>query len=462
MDCLLKHNLIKQYLQTNFKEKEFRRAIKYTLILGIQNLYQQHGINSSFTLKQLTSMITSNNGTIQVQSDLPALSQCLKDIKSQLGDIQNELDHTKSSSNSKQITIKSDAKIDKKKVRNKKNKDKNTKYGNYPVWWPNDDGINENDGINDDDTPNDDEISDNDNNNSNPPHLTYPNVYNQPIAFSIPKEQFDKNNDNIVELHLNLYPEYLQKCLDPNSESKINKNKIRNKMNKINKKSRSKSLIRSTESSQAKTFGIPTQSAFLKANNRNIAPCLKYQNNSDQPSISNNIKKRKQKQRKKRNENRRKSLPNKMNKGKVPKYLQNVESRIKRELRKDKLRNDHIQKEKESFLRDLARNGLDQNKNDQYIDEWREKFGYNRLGNDDISRPSAISVADAMIQSDIIQAMDPSLNKKPTLITNQTQDDINNNSFNINFLSDLREWASGLTQNNNDSITNDITLIDYD
>merc|ERR1712232_556827 len=98
-----KHNLIKQYLHGNFKQKEFKRAVKYTLIIGIQTLYQLHGDAttnpySSITLDQLSSMIVSNNGTLQVQADLPALSKCLKDIKSQLGDIQNELD---SSSNPK-------------------------------------------------------------------------------------------------------------------------------------------------------------------------------------------------------------------------------------------------------------------------------------------------------------------------------------------------------------------------
>ena len=97
MDWLLKHNLIKQYLHGNFKQTEFKRAVKYTLIIGIQTLYQLHGNAttnpySSITLEQLSKMIVSNNGTLQVQADLPALSKCLKDIKSQLGDIQNELD----------------------------------------------------------------------------------------------------------------------------------------------------------------------------------------------------------------------------------------------------------------------------------------------------------------------------------------------------------------------------------
>merc|ERR1712048_498514 len=78
-----------------------KRAVKYTLIIGIQTLYQLHGDAktnpySSITLEQLSSMIVSNNGTLQVQADLPALTKCLKNIKSQLGDIQNELDTTKS------------------------------------------------------------------------------------------------------------------------------------------------------------------------------------------------------------------------------------------------------------------------------------------------------------------------------------------------------------------------------
>jgi len=252
------------------------------------------------------------------------------------------------------------------------------------------------------------------------------------------------------------------------------RNKKRN-----NKKNRSKSLTRCTESSQARTIGIRPQSAFLKANNRNVAPCLKYQKKSvdlNQRSVPNNMKKRKQK--KKQNQNRRKSLPNKSNK--VPRYLQNVESRIKKELRRDKIRNNVAQNEKKSFLRDVARYGLDENKNDEYIDEWREKFGYERLGSDEISKPSAISVADAIMQSNVIQAMDPSLNKRPTLITGNLIDMNNNHetdtfydqvinnggdtndSMNMNFLSELREWASGLTENNNDSITNDLNVVDSD
>lgn len=405
MDWLLKHNLIKQYLNSNFKKKEFERAIKYTLIIGIQTLYQLHGNttrnpHSSFSLEQLASMIVSNNGTIQVQSDLPALSQCLKDIKNQLGDIQNELDHTKksskssskSSSNSKKKTLKPN--VDD----TKKNTIKNKKYGSYPEWWPKDDQSNDklNDKLND--TLND-TLNDND-----PSHSMHPQIYNQPIAFSIPKEQFNKNN----ELHVYLYPEYIQKCLDKNEfdEKRMNKKKLNKNKKILNKKNRSKSLNRCTESSQAKTFGVRPQSGFLKANNRNVAPCLKYQRTSNQSLTSNN------------NNNN-----NNIKRKRKPKYLQNVESRIKKELNKDKLRINKIEQEKKSFLRDIARYGLDEDKNDQYIDEWRDKFGYDRIGSDEITKPSAISVADAIMQSHVSQTMD-------------------DDSINVNFLSELREWAS--------------------
>lgn len=81
-------------------------AVRYTLIIGIQTLYQLHGNSAtnpfdSFTLEQLSAMITSNNGTLQVQADLPALNKCLKDIKTQLGNIQNELSEPQKSSKPK-------------------------------------------------------------------------------------------------------------------------------------------------------------------------------------------------------------------------------------------------------------------------------------------------------------------------------------------------------------------------
>ena len=63
-----------------------------------------------------------------------------------------------------------------------------------------------------------------------------------------------------------------------------------------------------------------------------------------------------------------------------------------------------------------------------------------------------------MMQSSIIQAIDPSFNKQPMLNTQNyaeqqesntlydrvTKHDINT-SMNMNFVSDLREWAAGLS-----------------
>merc|ERR1712228_123413 len=171
----------------------------------------------------------------------------------------------------------------------------------YPKWWPEDDIDDETDNILSDTENENDENVENmqpsmvNMQHNNPPHCQHPNIYNQPIAFSVPTEQFNKNEkDNIVQLHVNLYPEYMQKCLDNNNiinnpqnqqnevdklEMYRNKNvkKEKPKRSKRDKNNRSRSLTRCTESSQAKSNGNRPQSAYLKSVNRNIAPCLKYQ-----------------------------------------------------------------------------------------------------------------------------------------------------------------------------------------
>merc|ERR1711971_1414122 len=157
--------------------------------------------------------------------------------------------------------------------------------------------------------------------------------------------------------------------------------------------------------------------------------------------------------------------------GCTPKYLQNVQSKIKKDLKRDRMRNLHAQNEKEDLLKNIAKYGMNEHANDQYVDEWRAQFGYNRMGRDEIDKPSAISVADAMMQSEVIQAIDPSMNKKPMLITHnlldfdrpnvdvlydddlmpnvqqvskENQDPKETMTTDMNFLTDLREWASGL------------------
>eukprot|EP01084_Bolivina_argentea_P114898 204453_1 len=458
-------------------------------------------------------MIVSNSGTLQVQADLPALSKCLKDIKLQLGDIQNELDsrpstkpiHTQSPTDtqklvtniiktsprnttnikktkSKSTASKSVHKSTKTKVLNKA--DSNWRTGAvqmipnanavYPEWWPNDE-TNENcyeipqDEVTTDNTESEttEQIIQNAYNTC-APAVQHPHVYSQPIAFSVPKSQFGKDTDgNVVQLHVNLYPEYMQKCLDANAMDKVNndehqarnktvnnKKKRKSKFTKKGKNSRSKSLTRCTESSQAKANGKRPQSSYLKANNRNIAPCLKHQ----KPRVG---------QRKRTKAQRRKSLPHKASK--VPKYLQNVESRIKKELRKDRTRRNKRESEKQCLMQDIAKYGLNENENDQYYEEWKEQFGYDRISAADVTKPSVLTVADAMMHSEIIQAMNPSFTKEPTLVTGneslfldadlndktnsvydraifnkENESSLANDSLNnMNFLSDLREWASG-------------------
>eukprot|EP01084_Bolivina_argentea_P117835 209188_1 len=493
MDWLFKHNLIKQYLQQNFKQKEFKKAIKYTLIIGIQTLYQLHGNTTtdpyvSFTLEQLSSMIVANNGTLNIQSDLPALNKCLKDIKQQLGDIQNELDSNKtnkSNSQSKKLVQNickpipnPNTKVIKCKTNSLKDKiakanvvpkaDNKWRIGDteqfkptsnaiYPQWWPKHDLDDSQREIEQEKT---DIIDDSDNDYIQVPiteekmngntyidtQVQHPHIYNHPIAFNIPKAQFKDNKDNnIVQLHVNLYPEYMQKCMDNNKETDVfNTFEHRNKhINKNNKKkqvktNKLKTLTQCTESSQAKASGNKTQKEFLKSVNRNIAPCLKHK----KPKVINYKKKKN----------------NKLI-SKKPKYLQNVESRIKNELKKDRKRNICIQNEKEMFMKDITKYGLNEDKNDKYYDEWKEKFGYNRLSNNDIITPSVMTVADAMMKSNIMQAINPSLNKEPILYTqnlveiNAENYGISNNQRNINeesnqsihLLTDLRKWAQSLT-----------------
>eukprot|EP00484_Ammonia_sp_Unknown_P004273 CAMPEP_0197075816 /NCGR_PEP_ID=MMETSP1384-20130603/211798_1 /TAXON_ID=29189 /ORGANISM="Ammonia sp." /LENGTH=617 /DNA_ID=CAMNT_0042514665 /DNA_START=73 /DNA_END=1927 /DNA_ORIENTATION=- len=605
MDWLLKHNLIRQYLQTNFTLKEYKKAVKYTLIVGIQTLYQLHGNSStdprvSFSLEQLAAMIVSNNGTLQVQSDLPALNKCLKDIKAQLGDIQTGLDDRRTppstsaatrsktntqkfvnnlvshraSSNStktkhshknpkrKQMKSKAKSANNSKRKRAKqqmvKKADSKWRVGDsqqfkqnadqiYPKWWPKDDdsryyrGADSNHSFHVDakqehdeeaePQSQDDEEEEHDAESRNydnyeedtphPPHVAHPQIYEQPIAFSIPKTQFAEQagKDNIVQLHVNLYPEYMQKCVDANMNHAHHRNKAGHAKQRKNSSQRAKSLTRCTESSQAKAVGNRAQSAFLKSDRRNIAPCLKYNIPAKEtktkrvseptrgadskanerkseiiggvkyniPAKETNTKRvseptmrsRQQSKRKKVGNNRRRSLPNKpannaSNGG--PKYLQNVESRIRNDLNKDRMRNRSIQREKKLFLRDIARFGLQDDdeqsgENDEYVQDWKEQFKYDRLSRDEIARPSAVSVADAMMKSDVIQAIDPSFNKKPMLVNANRVDfeaermdtlyetvmnskhhdhgdeatiSMPNDSLNMDFLSDLREWAAGL------------------
>ena len=345
----------------------------------------------------------------------------------------------------------------------------------YPEWWPKDDEIEE------DEPQIDDEQKEKEKEEleskvvsesayPDQPQVQHPQIYNQPIAFSVPKQNFakDAGDNNIVQFHVNLYPEYMQKCLDPNASTKIKTaddepNELSANINKQNqsecqrakpkkaKQSRTRSLTRCTESSQAKAKGVRPQSAYLRSVNRDIAPCLKRKK---QPNPTKSIKKKRKKK----------------VKGSKPKYLQNVQSRIKNDLMRDKMRKYRMQNETEDLMQNIAKYGLDDNENDEYYDEWREQFGYNRIGRDEINKPSAISVADAMMQSEIIQGIDPSLNKRPTLITGNLTDFDDNDtnilyedmpkreenayedaneslSMNMNFLTDLREWASGLVDN---------------
>merc|ERR1740123_2830845 len=338
-------------------------------------------------------------------------------------------------------------------------KTKNKSNGTYPEWWPKDDEIEQNEQqpepIIDDDDESEEVYSDNV--YAERPEVQHPNVYNQPIAFSVPKQNFGKDaNDNCnVQVHVNLYPEYMQKCLDPNAETKIETNERLNQSecrtrNGKSKQSRdrARSLTRCTESSQAKLQGVRPQSAYLKSVNRDIAPCLKRKKKSNPIPI----------QKKKKNKKQR-SLYGAC----TPKYLQNVQSKIKKDLKRDRMRNLHAQNEKEDLLKNIAKYGMNEHANDQYVDEWRAQFGYNRMGRDEIDKPSAISVADAMMQSEVIQAIDPSMNKKPMLLTsnlldfdtniadndlsNENQDPNETMTTDMNFLTDLRDWASGLVDN---------------
>lgn len=569
MDWLLKHNLIKQYLQQNFKQREFKKAIKYTLIIGIQTLYQLHGNSAtnpfdSFTLEQLSSMITSNNGTLQVQSDLPALNKCLKDIKTQLGNIQNELSEPQKSSKPKPIKPSTDNA--QKFVRNlmgtnsTTNSNENTKEINtkstsassreaapsnhevvkkadhkwrdsdnavfkpsavYPKWWPDDANDNESDHDQENQTEtkesNQHSFSENTQSRNimehshHQPHVQQPHIYKQPVAFTVPTDQL--KDEKVVQVHVNLYPEYLQKCLEPNSIQKVNnpediesehgfteqnssshcqvshrgqRNTGNQTQNGTKKKStrrhnRSKSLTRCTESSHAKLNGVRPQSAFLKSGRRDTAPCLKFQKlpKSSRPQSS-----RRRTRNNSMNE-RRKSLPNKTKvcgSNTVPKYLRNVQSRIKGELRKDRRRSQRVQSDKETVIRNIARYGLNDDEND--ADEWSHRFGYSRIGRDEITKPTAISVADAMMQSDLIKCFDPSFNKEPVLIGNthkssyggdaeqertRTEEPLTTteeslydrirrsshhkqslassglDGMNMSFVTDLREWAAGLS-----------------
>merc|ERR1712032_116622 len=117
--------------------------------------------------------------------------------------------------------------------------------------------------------------------------------------------------------------------------------KCRSKMSS-RKKNRSRSLTRCTESSQAKAQGVRPQSAYLKSVNRDIAPCLKRKKKSD-PIV---IKKKKTKKQKK--------------------YLQNVQSRIKKDLQRDRMRSLHAQNEKADLMKNFAKYGMDEHANDQY------------------------------------------------------------------------------------------------
>jgi len=574
MDWLLKHSLIKQYLQTNFKQREFKKAIKYTLIIGIQTLYQLHGNSAtnpfeSFSLEQLAAMIISNNGILQVQSDLPELNKCLKDIKTQLGSIQNELAETQNDTPSRTIessvttskssnaqkfvqnlvsnpskrsqsskpkgskkTIPSKVAKTSNPLKTKVRKKSDSKWRDgdsqkfkpsavYPKWWPEDDVEDEhhydhqcpdqeNQGNNAvADTVHDEQQAFPEETQSRdvhiPSHVEQPHIYKQPVAFSVPTNQL--KDENVVQLHVNLYPEYLQKCLDPNSIQKVNNPESEDhgdpqqldqrhrphpkgsKHSKTNQrtKNRSKSLTRCTESSHARTSGVRSRSDFLKSQRRNIAPCLKYakpQRSSSRPQTA------KTKRRQSANE-RRKSLPNANKEGSsdcaVPKYLRNVTSRIKGELKRDKQRNQKMQSQKESAIRNIARYGLHDDEHD--AEEWTQRFGYSRIGMNEITKPTAISVADAMMQSDLIQAMDPSFNKRPALMaqgnakrTRLVESGLNdgddraesrdqgtteslyerirrgshlmertgtgspkNDGVNMSFVTDLREWAAGLS-----------------
>ena len=212
------------------------------------------------------------------------------------------------------------------------------------------------------------------------PHVQQPHIYKQPGAFTVPTDQL--KDEKVVQVHVNLYPEYLQKCLEPNSIQKVNnpediesehgfteqnssshcqvshhgeRNTGNQTHNGTKKKStrrhnRSKSLTRCTESSHAKLNGVRPQSAFLKSGRRDTAPCLKFQKlpKSSRPQSS-----RRRTRNSSMNE-RRKSLPNKTKvcgSNTVPKYLRNVQSRIKGELRKDRRRSQRVQSDKETVIR---------------------------------------------------------------------------------------------------------------
>jgi len=247
---------------------------------------------------------------------------------------------------------------------------------------------------------------------------------------------------------------------------------------------RAKSLTRCTESSHARSSGVRTQSAFLKSERRNVAPCQRFQGKE-------NASRRDNHQRKK---NRRKSLPSNANSKSSkanrasktrPKYLQNVRSRIKDELQRDRTRNQQVQSRKEAIIRDIARHGLDENEKDGKCDEWKERHQYARKQRiaDEASKPGPMSIADAMMHSDIIQAMDPSLGKRPLLVikdreqarerektakqdsTDALYDRVMNGkgddgtaSVASHLLSDLREWAAGLSSQG----TNEMNTVDTD
>jgi len=530
MDWLLKHSVIKQYLQTNFKQREFKKAVKYTLIIGIQTLYQLHGNPAvhpfeSFTLEQLSAMIISNDGALRVQADLPALSKCLKDIKTQLGSIHQELAETQPAAararpptatqtekfvrnlvESKPHSVAAaeptqlieakraeaaNPKVSKKADSKWRDGDspKTKPSGVYPEWWPEDDAEDNSDRQRQEthDRPNQEsEAQPLSNHIEHRPPVEPPNVYKQPVAFSVPTAQL--KDENVVQLQVNLYPEYLQKCLGPDAIHKVNnpedseheterppnhrrttQSKHRGSASKAAKrgKNRSKSLTRCTESSQAKSSGVRPQSAFLKSAGRDTAPCLKFQRAS-RPQSSHRVRDSNSDR-----ENRRKSLPNKSRTAvtaRKPKYLRNVKSRIRGELRRDRLRTQAIQSEKKSLIRDIARYGLDDDKNDIDAEEWSERFGYSRIRRDEVTKATALSVADAMMESDLIQAMDPSINKQPALVTERASfididgpeqgaqqqplyDRIRESAFkngddaasmaNVSLVADLRKWAFG-------------------
>eukprot|EP00485_Elphidium_margaritaceum_P005720 CAMPEP_0202687790 /NCGR_PEP_ID=MMETSP1385-20130828/3404_1 /ASSEMBLY_ACC=CAM_ASM_000861 /TAXON_ID=933848 /ORGANISM="Elphidium margaritaceum" /LENGTH=590 /DNA_ID=CAMNT_0049342637 /DNA_START=21 /DNA_END=1793 /DNA_ORIENTATION=+ len=585
MEWLLKHNLVRQYLQSNFSEKEYQKAIKYTLIIGIQTLYQLHGSSNTtaaFSLEQLASMIVANNGTLHVQADLPALSQCLKDIKQQLGDLRCGLDErrpnatqtvvkkinnrahtsatttTSGTSNNNsvddQLTAKSKSKSkpkqksktgkkcnSKKKIvrsttqRGRRKADSQWRTGDahsfdthkrYPNWWPQDDDRryyarhtappktsteamdkrSETTSPTPTPTPSPTQQQQPQKQKQKQKvRQSYPHRYQEPVAFNIPTSQFQADGDGdgdgddskqqrVVQLHVNLYPEYLQKCLHDN-QLQGNQAQLMQQQQHVYDdndeeshkmmKPRSKSLSRCTESSHAKATGKPAQSRFLRAaTQRGIAPCLKHNaSHSERDRDRDRVRARAQEQmlsdrdtRSRRR--RRKSLPQKQhahNQKRIPRYLQNVESRIRHSLKKDKLRRTRMHEERKTLLSQVARYGLGTHEDEgedvdvdvsgggqQWMQEWRDRCAERE---DVVVGPSVVSVADAMMQSNVLQAIDNTLQTEPVLYTNaydhetvsatNTREDSSQDTksfastvnVDLNLMSDLRQWAASLSAN---------------